>query len=107
MMGFKEKWRHAFAVDTGEEEFTPEEVALLEKIAREVVKRRLETPALMFLESVRPLNFLGNQVMVFFQPIANFVVSPVEYERLNKILERRKSIPTLMDMIEKVGNERV
>lgn len=105
-MRFKEKLRHAFAVESPEDEVTAEDRVILEKVAREAVRRRLATPALMLLESVRPLNFLGSQAMVFFQPIAGFVVSQREYERFAEILEKRKSISALMDLIEKEEHER-
>ncbi|OHB74481.1 MAG: hypothetical protein A2Z34_08305 [Planctomycetes bacterium RBG_16_59_8] len=105
-MSIKEKLRHAFAVESPEDAISAEDRRILEKVAREVVRRRLTTPALMFLESVRPLNFFGSQAMVFLQPIAAFVVSPQEVERFALILEKRKSIDTLMEIIEKDDHER-
>lgn len=106
-MSFIAGLKHAFAVDSGETDFTPEDMALLQKIAGGVVKRQLATPAMMFLESVRPLNFLGSQVLIFFQPIVGMVISTTEMERFSQILERRSSISILIDLIEKADNERI
>lgn len=106
-MTFLTGLKHAFAVDSGEADFTPEDMALLQKIAGGVVKRQLATPAIMFLESVRPLNFLGSQTLIFFQPIVDMIISTTEMERFSRILERRKSIPILIDLIEKADNERI
>ena len=39
-----------------------EQRELLEKVAMQVVKRRLTVPAILFLEMYKPLNFLGSQV---------------------------------------------
>ncbi|MBI5778180.1 MAG: hypothetical protein HZA49_01825 [Planctomycetes bacterium] len=104
--GFWDKVRYAFATeDESKTVFSEEETALLNKVADAVVKRRLAAPALMFLESVRPLNFLSSQAMVFFQPIVSLAISTKEVELLAQILERRKSIPFLIELIEKREDE--
>ncbi len=51
-----------FARDLTQEE----EERVMEKISEEVVKRRLETMAIMFLESVKPLSFIGSQLAITF-----------------------------------------
>lgn len=103
---FWSKLKYAFHIeDESQTVFSEEETALLNKVADAVVKRRLTAPALMFLESVRPLNFLGSQVMVFFQPIVSLAISIKEMEMLAQILERRRSIPFLIEIIEKREDE--
>ncbi|MDI6733555.1 MAG: hypothetical protein QME51_06290 [Planctomycetota bacterium] len=100
------KMKYAFAIpDEKDQTFSDEEMLLLNKVADMVVKRQLTTPAVLFLESVRPLNFLGSQTMVFFQPIVGLLISTREMEMLSQILERRKSIPLLIELIEKKDNE--
>jgi hypothetical protein len=100
--GFWAKVKYAFATeDESKQKFSEEETALLNKVADVVVRKRLTAPAVMFLESVRPLNFLSSQVMVFFQPIVSLVVSTKEIELLARILERRSSIPLFIELIEK------
>lgn len=101
-MSFWDKVRYAFATeDEAKTVFSEEEQALLEKVAVMVVRKRLGAPALMFLESIRPLNFLGSQAMIFLQPIVSLAVSTKEMEILARILERRKSISFLIELIEK------
>lgn len=102
MKKFIQKLRHAFTIE--EDKFTEEELQMLDSIAKEVVRRRLETPAILFLESVRPLNFLGNQLMVFFEPVVSVVVPTHKYNQLARILERRSSINILMEKIEAAIN---
>jgi hypothetical protein len=104
---FIDTLKHAFAVEAAEEPFQPEDIALMEKLAQAVVKRQLATMAVMTLETVRPLNFLGSQAMVFFQPIISMVFSTEEYERFSRILERRQSIPMLIETIEKADDARI
>ncbi|MDP6125890.1 MAG: hypothetical protein QGH20_09075, partial [Candidatus Latescibacteria bacterium] len=66
---------HAFAVDTPEQQLTQEDVALLDRVAAMIVKRGLISPAVMFLETAKPLNFIGSQVLVFLNPIVTIVFS--------------------------------
>ena len=91
---------HAFAVDPPQSVLSPQERALLEKIARHLVHRRLESPALLFLESLGPLNFLGSQVVHGLRPFLDVVCDASELERLAIILERRDSIDRLIRLIQ-------
>jgi len=96
----KSGFAYAFSVESEEKIFSEEDLALLDKVAGFVVKRRMETPAILFLESMHPLNFIGSQVMVFLQPILTSFFSIREYERLAAVLERRESIGLLIERIE-------
>jgi hypothetical protein len=95
----REWWAHAFAVDGGPPVLSPEERELLERLAGQVVRRRLVAPALLALESGRPLSFLGSQVLAFLAPFATVLFSPVEYDRLVQLLERRHSVDALIEAI--------
>jgi hypothetical protein len=57
-------------------------------------------PALLFLESLGPLNFLGSQVLHGLRPFFELVCDATEMERLAVILERRDSVPRLMAIIQ-------
>jgi hypothetical protein len=96
---FKAALRRAFSVEP--EPLTPEEQALLEKIAAKIRARGLETPAVLFLESVRPLNMVGAQVMIGLQPFVELAANPADYERLTQALEKRPSIDILIRLLEK------
>ena len=56
-----------------------EDKDFLTKLAQEVKSRRLTTPAIFFLEMMRPLNFVGSQAMVFFGPIISAFVKTDGY----------------------------
>lgn len=96
-------FKHAFAIDAAK--LKDKEIDLIKKLADIVVRRRMMLPAIMFLESTRPLNFLGNQAMVFFKPIITQFFSSSEYDKLADIMENRKSIDVLISEIEKRNNE--
>ncbi len=42
--------------------------ALIAAVAGRVVRMGLAVPAIFFLESTKPLSFVGSQVLVFFEP---------------------------------------
>ena len=105
-MGFKEKWQHAFALAP---EVAPEAGQLpdiLERFASTVVKRRMETPTILFLEMVKPLNFLGSQLVCAAVPIAGVFTSADELNQVAKALEHRGAISALVTRIEELSSRR-
>ena len=89
-----------------EEDLTAEDRALFGKLGAWLAARRLETPAILFLESVRPLSFVGAQGMYFLEPFARGIFDVTEYERLARLLERRPNIEVLVRAIEDAADER-
>ena len=102
---FKAWWAHAFAVE-GDAVFDAADLALIDRLAAFVVRRRMATPALMLLESGRPMNFLGSQFLVFLAPFVTMVFSLEEYRRFTDLLERRGSIDTIIERITEAENNR-
>jgi hypothetical protein len=96
---------HAFAYDDGRDEITEQDIALLDKVAESVVRRRLTTPAILLLESTGPLNFVGSSLMAFFRPIAGLAVRTNDYERFERLLEKRCSLRLLVERIELRNSE--
>ncbi len=90
--------KHAFATEG--ETFADNEIDLIRKLADFVVRRDMAVPAVMFLESVRPLNFVGSQAMVFFKPILSRFFTRDEYDKIAIILEKREVIDLLIKEIE-------
>ena len=60
----------------------------------------MATPAILFLESVGPMNFLGSQALHFFTPILEVVFAQRDVERVALLLERRDTLSRLGAMIE-------
>ncbi len=77
-----------------------EEEAVLTKLANKVVERGMAVPAILFLESVKPLNFIGAQTMVFFEPIIQTVFNIRDYDIFRQALEKRETIEILLLKIE-------
>lgn len=83
-----------------------EDQALFDRLARWLVERRMETPAVLFLESVRPLSFVGAQAMHFLQPLASVLYTGPDYARLARLLEERENLSILLDTIEAEADRR-
>ena len=79
---------------------------LINKIAQKVVDYRLSPVAIVFLESSKPLSFLGNQFMIFMQPFYRALFSYREYEEIAAMLEDRNNIEALICEIERLEEER-
>jgi len=77
-----------------------EEAAILDKLARKTVERRMTVPAIMFLESVKPLNYIGSQALVFFEPIIQTVFNLKDYDTFRMALEKRETLEILIQKIE-------
>jgi hypothetical protein len=80
--------------------FTPEESALLDRIAREVLRRRLEVPAIFLLEGTKPLGFMGSQLMHFFSPVVGAFTGGPTWDALARLLEKRGAAEALIRRIE-------
>ena len=77
-----------------------EDGALLDRVAARIVELRLEVPALVTLESSRPLSVLAGQAMIFFQPFVQAMFRLPDYQRFALLIERRETIAALSERIE-------
>lgn len=73
---------------------------LMEKISKAIVQRQLTVPAIIFLESIKPLSFLGNQMLIFANPVISLVVQSGNYYKFIRMIENRENIEKLTIMIE-------
>ena len=88
------------------EVLAPEDRALLEKLARRIAELRLETPAILTLETARPLSLVTGQAMLFLEPIAQMLFRFPDYRRVAALVERRAAIEELTRLIEQAAAER-
>lgn len=101
----RERLSNAFAVgDAGEP--SDEDLAALERLAKFIVTRNLEAPAILFLQSAIPISFIGSQVMVALEPIIGPFWPHGDFERLARIFERRDGIERLTRRIEELVKEK-
>lgn len=100
--------KHAFAVDPpGPADPTPQQRDAVDAVCRQIVKRHLTTPALVFLEMSKPLNYLGSQAMHFFAPVLSVLSGGQGHRHFAAFLEHRGSIDYLCRRLEELEAEAV
>ena len=77
-----------------------DENRVLDLVARKVVQWKMAVPAIIFLESVKPLNYIGSQTMVFFEPMVQAIFSFRDYDTFRRAMERRENVERLLQKIE-------
>lgn len=75
--------------------------ALLEKLAEGIVQRRLAVPAVLFLETCKPLNFVGSQLMMAFHPFVAAFVKGDEYRKVALLMEDDAVVEELLQRVER------
>ena len=74
--------------------------ALLTRLAAQIVERRMSMPAILFLESYRPLHFVGAQALGAFEPLLRSLFPWNDLEKLRVALEKRGTLERLIQNIE-------
>lgn len=101
-----EQLKHAFAVDPpGPATPNDDERRIVDRLASEVVRRRLTAPAILFLESSRSLNYVASQLLVFFAPFAQVIFHAGDYRTLVAFMERRGCVEYMCSRIEALEDE--
>ena len=85
--------------------FSAEDEALLDRLARRVVELHMEVPAILALESSRPMTVIASQTLIFFEPMIQSLFRLSDYRRFTALIERREVIEALVARIE-AGAER-
>jgi hypothetical protein len=60
----------------------------------------MSVPAIIFLESVKPLNYIGSQALVFFEPLVQTLFNFKDYDTFRRAMERRENVEVLLQKIE-------
>ncbi len=78
----------------------PEDQALLERLAARVVELHLEVPAILALESARPLRVVAAQGLLFFEPFVQALFPLPEWRRWSELAARPDAMESLLRAIE-------
>jgi hypothetical protein len=79
--------------------------AAVDRVARFVVRFGLTVPAILALESMRPLSFVGSQFMHVLSPSITSILSSTEWDALAGLLEDRRGLDVLIERIENLNKE--
>jgi hypothetical protein len=85
---------------------TAEDQVLLDRVAARIAELRLETPAILTLETAKPLSVVAGQAMLFLEPIVQVVFRLPEYRRFASLVERRDALEALTRAIERAAERR-
>jgi hypothetical protein len=77
-----------------------EDQALLDRVAARVVELRMEIPAILALETSRPLTVVASQALIFFEPMVQSLFRFSDYRRFTALVERRDVVEALIQRIE-------
>ena len=106
------RWlKNAFGTGDEFQYVAPEEVPeerrkeIIKVLAKAMVERRLTAPAIFFLESVKPLSFVGSQAMVFLQPVIQAIFPFRSYNELSVMMEDRENVEELICEMERLESE--
>lgn len=78
---------------------------IMQRLAAKVVEWKMTVPAILFLESVKPLNYIGAQAMVFFEPIVQTIFNLKDYDTFRIMMEKRENVEKLLLKIEELDAE--
>jgi hypothetical protein len=73
---------------------------LVSRLARQIARMGLIAPAILFLESYKPLAFLGSQFLWFAQPFLNFGLNAADVHDLAFLLQEDDGVESLIARLE-------
>jgi hypothetical protein len=78
---------------------------VLDKIADFVVKRDLAVVAILFLESTRPLHYIGAQALLFFEPFLTLLGDPNKVRLFRESMESKEDVEYLVKKMEELNDK--
>ncbi len=73
---------------------------LLEKAAQGILRRKLQVPAILMLQSYKPLSYIGSQATIVFAPFLVPFLGFDNIRNLSKLLENRQNVERLTVLLE-------
>lgn len=79
---------------------------IIERIVKRILQLRMEIPAILLLETMKPLSFVASQFFVFLEPFVQSIFSFKNYEKFYRMLENRENIEKIIEELEKEMTKR-
>ena len=87
-----------------DDELTDEERdQVIQKVASMICARRMETPAILFLEMHKPLSFIASQGLVVASPLVAPLVGLENVQLATRLIEKRENVELLIKRIEEMA----
>ena len=79
---------------------------VIDEVATAIVKRRLETPAIMFFEMNKPITYIASQGLIVTMPFLAPFFGQQKVARYSRFLQTRENVEKLIQRIEDLSEER-
>ncbi len=84
---------------------TDEQHATVERVASFIVRFGMTVPAILALETLRPLSFVGSQFMYLLSPAVTVFLTQHDWDSMARLLEHRGGIEYVLQTIERMDRE--
>lgn len=78
---------------------------VIDSIAAKVAGRRLETPAVLFLDMHKPLSFIASQALLVGMPFLGLLFGAQSIADISKVLSERENVERIIKRIEEMSAE--
>ncbi len=85
---------------------TEEQIEAVDRVARFLVRFGMTVPAVLAIESMRPLGFVGSQFMHLLTPSIGVFLTTDQWNALASLLEKRRGVDVILDRIELIDAQR-
>lgn len=90
-----------------DDQLSPEERdRLIDELAQKIVDRRMETPAIMFLEMHKPVTFLASQSMLVASPFLVPLFGAEGVQRYSRLFSSVDNVELLIERIEDLSDKK-
>ena len=76
----------------------------VDRVSRFLIRFRMTVPAILALESIKPLSVIGSQFMHLLTPSIGAFLSPHAWNEMAKLLEEREGIDYVISRIEELDS---
>ncbi len=98
---------HSFEELRAAEEADPARLDELQRrIARKLADLEMATPAIIALESTKPVTFIVSQALAAGEPLLYWLAGLQDYYNFRKVMESREQVEKLIQRIEEADDER-
>ncbi|MBI5030550.1 MAG: hypothetical protein HZB51_08480 [Chloroflexi bacterium] len=79
---------------------TQRRTELIDRFAQRIVETGMTAPAILFLESFKPVSFLGAQLFWFSEPFLNLVINPTDLHDFTVLIQDEAGTEALLERLE-------
>jgi len=101
-------WLDRFLISGASEshpKLTPRQDEIFDRVARRIVELGMAVPAILFLESSKPLSFIGSQFLLFLDPFVRVFLDSGDYAEFAEAIGDRDNFELFIQRIERYQDQ--